>query len=613
MHVTLLLAALAALDPAGAATAARPAALASYEPVLATPVDPCAGAQALPPEPACGEAALCAARDRVRTLCELRDAVRSRYVFLEAKRTLLGGFEPAARLDGCVVAERAIAREDEPLRFYDRVRTCLGGFQDGHLIVTAPDRLPQVALGVSLRRAGGKVVVAARDPALRALSGDAVADALPFGAEVVAIDGVPAADAVAALARGVPGSSPAARAARAVEALTRRDFAHPHRRTATLTLALASGEARTVEVPWWLSPGAERHPVAGPWARRVGLPTTDRLAWFDDALRPRKGATVDGAPGWAPVVPAAAARALVEYVDDGGRVAARLGAVEQGVAQPFCYVQLLTFHTVNLTGPEGRRPFVAPITDLVRRCGAQGRDLVLDLRQNEGGYLDHSTAIAEALAPPGAPETPWALLLRATERNEAVYRERAASAGEADGVLAPRNVLDAIRAARRGGQDLTPAFVAGATPRGGGFPGRVVTLTSPACMSACDRLAALVQASGRAVLLGGPTEGAGGSQQETPGLPARWTDSGRHLSVAIPNAAFGVRRAAAGVVVTAGDRTTLAGGAEVPAPAFFEAFGIENQPVLPDVRYETAVEDVTDGGKGWLRQIDAVLSGSPLT
>jgi hypothetical protein len=238
--------------------------------------------------------------------------------------------------------------------------------------------------------------------------------------------------------------------------------------------------------------------------------------------------------------------------------------------------------------------------------------VVHDLRHNEGGYLDHSTAIAEALSPRGASEPPSALLLRATERNEAVYRERAASADQDDDVLAPRHVLDAIRAARRGGQALTPAFVSGGAPRGDGFAGKVVALVSPACMSACDRLAALLKASGRAVLVGSPTEGAGGSQQETPGVPARWTDSGRHLSVAIPNAAFGVRRAAGGVVVTTGERPADPGGLELPAPAFFESFGIENHPVEPDVRYETGIEDVTGGGKGWLRQVDAVLSGSPL-
>ncbi len=567
--------------------------------------------RALPTEPACGKTPLCAARDRVRTTCELRDAIRSRYVFLDAKRTLLGGgFDGAARLDACVSAERAIAREDDPLRFYDRIRACAGAFQDGHLIVTAPGRVPQVALGLGFRRAGGRIVVGWRDAALRAIVGDAAADAVPLGAELVQIDGAPVADAVAALAREVPGSSPGARLARAVDALTRRDFVHPERRTATLVLALAGGERRTVELPWWVSPGAERNPVAAPWARRVRLPTTDRLAWFEDAARPRRGATTEGVPAWAPILPPAAAAKLTEYADDGGRIAVRLGAVDRGVAEPFCYVQILSFHSEGLAGPEGRRPFAAVVAGFVRTCGEQRRDVVLDLRRNEGGYLDHSTAIAEALAPRGAPEPPAALLLRATERNEAVYRERAATWEADEDPLAPRHVLDALTAARRDGQALTPGLVSGATPRKGGFSGRVVALTSPACMSACDRLAALLKSSGRAVLVGSPTEGAGGSQQETSGVPARWTDSSRLLSVAIPNAAFGVRRAAAGVVSPASPSPATA--AEIPPPIFFESFGIENRPVEPDVRYESTLEDVTGAGRGWLQQVNALLSGSPL-
>jgi hypothetical protein len=174
-------------------------------------------------------------------------------------------------------------------------------------------------------------------------------------------------------------------------------------------------------------------------------------------------------------------------------------------------------------------------------------------------------------------------------------------------------VLDAIAAARQGGRALTPGFVAGPA-RAGGFEGRVVALTSATCMSACDRLAALLKSSGRAVLVGSPTEGAGGSQQEAPGLSARWTDSSGLLSVAIPNAAFGVRRTPAGLVVTAGSPPAprAPGRLEIPAPVFFESFGIENHPVEPDVRYETKPEDLTGAGRGWLQQIDAVLSGRPL-
>jgi hypothetical protein len=612
MHIALTLTVLlAAFDPPGPVPAAA-------LPTVVKPVDPCAGQETLPAEPLCGATPLCAARDRVRTACELRDAVRTRYVFLDQKRTLLGpGFDPSARLDACVVAERAIAREEEPLRFYDRVRACTGAFEDGHLIVSTPQRLPQVALGVGLRRAGGRIVVASREAGLRGLVGDATADALPIGAEVVEIDGVATGEAAAALARAVPGSSAAARLERAVEALTRRDFSHPERRTAALTVALAPGQRRTVQVPWWVSPGAERHPVAGRWANRVRLQTTDRLAWFDDAARPRRGTAVEGAPAWAPVVPAAAAAALREYADDAGRIAVRLGAVETGVAQPFCYLQILTFHTEGLAGPEGKGPFVAVVERFIRGCGEKRRDVVLDLRRNEGGYLDHSSAVAEALAPAGAPDAPAALLLRATERNEAIYRERSGSAPPGEDALAPRHILDAIGSARRDGRPLTPAFVSGAGgAAGAGFPGRVIALTSPACMSACDRLAALLKASGRAVLVGGPTEGAGGSQQETPGIPAKWTDSSRLLSVAIPNAAFGVRRAAAGLVVTAGDAHAADPaarlGPEVPAPVFFETFGIENHPIEPDVRYEPKADDVTGAGKGWLEQVNAILSGTPL-
>jgi hypothetical protein len=133
-------------------------------------------------------------------------------------------------------------------------------------------------------------------------------------------------------------------------------------------------------------------------------------------------------------------------------------------------------------------------------------------------------------------------------------------------------------------------------------------------MSACDRLAALLRASGRAILLGAPTEGAGGSQQETRGVAAKWIDSGRLLSVSIPNAAFGVERSAPTPVLPVGGAAAPAPvgparAGEVPFETFFDAYGIENRPIEPDVRYETRVEDVTGAGRGWLEQIDAALAG----
>jgi hypothetical protein len=595
--------------------AALLASVAPARPAVGTPdaplaADPCTAIDALPVDPACAGAPLCDSRDRVRVACELRDAVRSRYVFLDAKRSLLGtGFDARERIDACVAGERAIDAEREPLRFYDRIRSCLGELEDGHLIVSAPARLPQVALGLGFRRAGDKVVVAWRDAAFAELAGHEAASALPVGAEVVAIDGRPVAAVVTELAREVPGSSAAARTERALDALSRRDFAHPDRRAVSITVATA-GERRTVEVPWWSSPGAERHAVAGGWARRTGLPSTDRLPWFDDAVRPRPASAVEGAPAWAPLG-AVAAASLREYTDEGGRVAVRAGAISRA-GREVCYLQLLTFHTETLTGPRGRRPYAAVVEEEVRECAVRGLDLLLDLRRNEGGYLDHSTAVAEALAPAGAAQPGAALVLRATERNEAVYRERAGAVS--GGAVGAQRLLDAIGAARREGRPFTPAFVGDplvARPSIGGYAGRVVALTGPGCMSACDRLAAMLRASGRAVLLGGPTEGAGGSQQESPGISAKWTDSRRLLSVSIPNAAFGVRRAGGGPVVPAV-------GGPAPAPAspragevsfetFFEAYGIENRPVQPDVRYETQLEDIVGGDRGWLEQVDAVL------
>jgi len=590
MHAALLLAALAAA-PAGGRS----------------PGDPCSDVASLPGPASCGLGTLCAPRDRAKVACGLRDAMAERYVFFEAKGALLGGgFDSRAHLDACAAAERAIAREDDPLAFYDRMRRCTAAFQDGHLLFGVPGKLPQVGLGIGLRRVAGKVVVATREPQLLALSGAGeVLEAVRPGAEVVAIDGRPVAELLDELAGEVPGGSGPARLERAVLALTRRDFAFPARRTAVVTLS-QDGELRTVALPWWTSPEGRRHPAARAWVARTGIPETTLLPWGDDAMRSAPGITADGAPRTEPILAPPEAAGLREWTDASGRVAVRLGVIERGGGRAFGYLQLLTLNTEALLRDGERRPYGEVVEAFVRECRERRAGVVVDLRVNDGGFLDHATRVARALAPANASQPGGAILLRASERNEAVYRARAPATGSVspvvDDPLAPAHILGALEAARRSGRALTPGFVQrpfGASGAVGGFGGRVVVLTGPACSSACERIAGLLHASGHAVLVGEPTEGAGGSQQEARDLPARWTDPGAVLSLSIPNAAFGVPRDGAAVLE----------GAEVAPELFFDAYGIENRPVQPDVPYAPTLDDLVSHNRGWLERVEAILFG----
>jgi hypothetical protein len=620
LALLLVLATAAAPLGAGAPGSARAtgtggaAPAASSAPLEAAPLeaDPCDAAAGPLSTEAAGS--LAPAARRVAVACALREAMASRYVFWPVKGRLLAAadgalasrdFDPRAHLDACVEAERAIDVEDEPLRFYDRMRRCVSAFEDGHLILSVPARLPAVALGVGFRLAGGKVVVANVEAALvaelEATRGPAgLAALLVPGAEVVAVDGVPALDAVDALAALVPGSSAAARRERAVDALGRRDFAHPERPAARLSLAAPSGRVE-LELPWWIAPGAASHALAAGYVARTGLATTELVDWRADPVRDADARGRLGARRSDPIVPAAEAARLRVLRGENGQVAVRLGEVTRaGETAAYCYAQVLTFHTETLADADGKRPFTSVLSDFVAGCDAAGRDLVLDLRQNEGGYISHSTALAQALTPAGRATPGGALLLRATAQNERVYTERAPVVGgsaDEEPPLGPRRILEAIGAARRTNREFTPAFLERPlAPVGGGFRGRVVALVSPACMSACDRLAGLLRAGGRAVLVGGPTEGAGGSQQETKGQSARWTDPAGLLTVSIPNAAMGLQRAAQG---SAGESS---------ADAFFEALAFENRPVEPHVSRATTVEDVRGANAGWRAAAEAQLT-----
>ncbi len=610
------------VPPPAVGTAASPSeALAARDVAPATANDPCDAIAALPEADGCADAPLCSSRERVKLACDLRDAMERRYVFFPVKGRLLArdgapAFDSRAHLDACVAEERAIVKEDDPLRFYDRMRRCTAAFEDGHLLFGAPVRLPQVALGFGLRIAeGGRIVIANRERKLvsylsRVSGIRGIEQILAVGNEVLEIDGRPAAAWVDELARHVPASSRGARLERAVDAVTRRDFAYPQRRTATIVVSVR-GARRAVELPWWISPDAAGHVMTQRYVRRTGIVTTDLLAWRYDQGKDTWDRDPQAAQGYLrtdTILPPRDAAALTEYLDEGDHLAVRVGEVVRRRDRAFCYVQVLSFHTEMLHARrEEPRSFSSVLEGFVGECKEKALDLVVDLRQNQGGYIAHSSAVFAMLSQPGEAYPGGALLLRATTQNQLVYQERmpaasAAAARTADDAFEPRKIVEAIGLARRERRDYTPAFLEGpvrASDAVGGYEGRVVVLTSPSCMSACDRLAGMLRSSRRAVLVGGPTEGAGGSQQEARNLGARWSDPDGLLSLSIPNAAMGVQPLEPGA--------PLAARAERTAEEFFTALAFENRPVQPDVPYATSVADITGHNRGWLEQVDAVL------
>lgn len=620
MRTTLLLLLLTA---AGCSSADRALAGtgAATETSDAAPADPADGCRdrSLEDEPR-ARGPLSGRAERVRLVCELRDALEARYVFFHQKQKLLSAegrppFDARRHLDACIATERSIVREDEPLRFVDRFRRCVAAFEDGHLFMAMPRSLPVVSLGVRLTLAAdGKAYVSHRDPGvarwLEEESARSPDQRLEVGDEVVAIDGRPVVDVLADLAEAIPGSSPGARIERAVDALTRRDFRYPDRREATFTVA-AGAALRPVVLPWFVAPRAANHPLAAGWVKRTGLVTSDRIDWrtANRGAWLREGGVTEGLLRGDPIVAPADAERLQVYRGDGNQLAARLGeAASDGPA--VCYAQLLSFHTQGLSGPGGKRPFMEVLRDFLRGCADRGQDLVLDLRQNEGGYLSHSSALAGLLTPRASISPGGALVLRATTQNEKVYEARAPSAmlgaasQQASGRVPsePEQILMAIRDARRARTEFTPAFLEPPLAPSAelGFAGRVVVLTGPGCMSACDRLSAILKRAHRARLVGGPTEGAGASQQETKGQSARWADASGSIGVSIPNAAMGVQTDA------------IVGPRRATVEKFFEEYAFENRPVQPDEPYATTREDVVARNAGWLRAARAALARAEL-
>ena len=343
----------------------------------------------------------------------------ARYVFLDVKKKLLGaagyrGIDVREKLEGCVVREKAIESEDDPLHFFDRMRACVGALEDGHLILSVPGRLPLVSLGVGLRMTqDGEVRIAYRPLALLEYleSGGGVPGAselLALGRKVVAIDGVPIANALDELGKLVPASSAGrasnARSTRSPAGTSPTHVKEGHGSRSPLTECIG-----TSFCPGGWRPGRTRTRTRHRGTVSQGYRRPNLIDWNSGA-----SPGIDAKAGLSrtdPVLDPVAAGALRAYLGDAGQLAARLGEGTLLSGHRVCYAQLLTFHSESLTLHGKRSAYLDVMKEYLGGCEARKLDLVLDLRQNEGGYLSHSTALARFLLRAGARAPAGTLLL----------------------------------------------------------------------------------------------------------------------------------------------------------------------------------------------------------
>lgn len=560
---------------------------------------------------------------RVMTMCEFRDAVVSQYSNYDLKSERLPAvngvpFNPLAHLNQCIAIENAVTSDDSDLHFLDRVSQCVAGFHDTHFWTGAPVSVPPVFAGLMVRQIGGKYYISQIMPDVinylnQSITGDpALTQALVVGNEVTEVDGQSPAALSAQYATYISGSSTDFVNEQADESIFERTFDYPTKNTVEVKITDGKGNHYDLQLPWWGGLDSHTRLDAMQYFQSLNIPISDRVKIMLDPQGNVDWRSVTlsdtGYDETLPLFPGNPLNPLLVYNDDTGLPGLRVGEIVGLDGDTFCYMELLTFDTVNFTAA-GTTTTPAPtaspapaaasaafgdtIRGFISQCKAQNLNLVLDLRSNPGGNGDFPDLLLSILTEQGktyqAPTTAFRItsdtgrLLSADNFYPEVNFE--------DLGAFSNNPIDIFNAAAAAGQKespIIPNVPLGADSVVGGYPGKILALVTPNCVSACDMTAALLKKSGRATLFGTHSNGTGAGFLSAANMNATFQDSNDELMIKIPNFLFGVPNQpldpTQGVAWTANENSIM----------------LENRPTEADVQYSLSLADLnpTSPGQG---------------
>jgi hypothetical protein len=568
--------------------------------------------------------------ERIQTITDLIQSIQSDYSLMLYKQHTLG-VDIVQIGNDAVKTEQSIADvtvdKDQALgnmQFLDRVRKITANFQDSHFQLDAVDGPAAVSLGFVVTNISGKYLVTSVRPsylANKTLNFDFTAQ-VAIGDELVSIDGQDPLTAAQTLKPYLPGSSDLYRTDSAIFNLTSRDFALPTQATSAVVLR-RNGSAISLNLPWGAE-GVSRSDQAL-YLKNVGIqPAMQNLGLtapspFGEAWRTKIGALkneVDFTDVSDPTTPVVTIGTLdspsgpVGYLQiqsymitalspyqapqpaPSSPPAQVLGALAK-LTSPARYPDLSSVKTImdGAPKPQGLFP-IAPgastlfpdfIDAVISTFKSNSMPLILDMRYNPGGEIGEALALVGDLAPTNGSINALSQMFRIT--NLAWESIDSAVAG---GLVDPLNldptavvVSSVFTDARSKGSDyseILPASPLTTSKVVNGYDQKIVVLTSPFCVSACDATALLLKSSGRATLMGEASNGTGAGFFSTFEVPD-FTDTNHIIVAHLPNSLFG---------------RPLQSGEDAKTVSV-ESVEAENHPTQPDVVVTQTLNDVQNG------------------
>lgn len=545
---------------------------------------------------------------RVKLLCDLKQATSDKYVLWDLKKTLIG-VDLETHFNSCVYAEAKI-EDSTRFDFYDRVLKCVAGTQDTHFSAIPVVGNPRVYSLIVAQPVDGKIMIVQLNRKLTQRLIDTnpnvppdLYEILKPGNEILEVDGVPAKTAAEDLAQYITSSGPDFRQVYSVNVLFARDFKFPKSNTVAIKVKLQSGETRKIGIPWFAdfpNPNLE----AQEYFQKLGIPTLSALNTYYNKMTNKWEVDPDsfGAEGWSIRKTLINSDKVQTWVDDKMSPAFRGGLLEQD-GKRYCYLQVLTFMAskVKRVDEKDFGRWKDAIANFMASCKAYGGPLLLDLKRNGGGISTYPDILLSNLVKTDSSIPGSYSALRANYHSFQFIEQATNPSGLSfvdyeDSSIESEIGLDVFKKALRDGAPVTDFMDNGRiepNPVVKGFDQKIVALISSRCISACDKTAALLKRSGRAVLMGTPTNGTGAGYSSSDELTSQVKDSQSLFSFHIPNHLFGVTR-------------EVRGSEDLTLPfATNQDLLLENRPTVPDINLPYTKADITGDNSAYR---DAVLA-----
>ncbi len=494
--------------------------------------------------------------ERIKYLSDLQETFKKRYIGYSLKEKLIGK-HPDKIFANCIEREAKFEESTLSFQFYDNVLICLAELRDTHIEVTSPQSTVATVIADAKLVNNKLIITALRDDLIKkkdevdGKNQQKLQNKLNIGDEIQLIDGKIPSEAIREMEKYISDSSNERRKIIATTSLFYRNFNYPKKRSINFKIKNSRSESFDINIDWFIDRRKTTTLESRIHLNNIGIDDLKSLVGLaqDYGISLNQNLFTDlESPQF--------------YLDSSNREVLRMGLVSIE-SNKFCYLQPTYFdlrtddrenHPVREKNSQVVISYIAALSKFLTSCENEKNILLLDLRSNSGGIFDLSKEIFSMLEIKSQSNIQfgyaWSLDTSENDKFGVVIKEK-------------KNTKSV-------------------------FSGKIISVTSAQCISACDLLVSALKLSQRATIVGEPTNGASFATDPTKLIDFKGDFD--FVSVRIPNFVSHVFN------VTDGKH-------EADISDFKKFRFLENNPTMPDISLAFTENDITNDFIDYKRKI----------